>query len=716
MIPMRDTYDDQVSVMVNNISLYIGGVENGIDDRTSSSENFHGCISNIHLTKNDEISEILKEYSSDSQKFVQSESGKSIGLVNRCGAHFVDNAAGIVIGESQIGNSSWFMGGEWVSPEIKTSRYYAVVKEPVVKDTNMDDAVPTVAGLFLALVLVCCIIYLINISIKSKKRKKQQKALEDENEPLFNGDKKNYDEDNKGNYYEKCPDMKVTVQNEEKAPLMSKEAGEYVELVPPKTTPTHTETPTTTTTTTALIESPHPVDKVVVGEPEDLLTSEAPPKPQRQLMDESFEHEKSVLKAPGSQSSSDDETNVEKLPEIQVTEVTDGSENVVAVENSESGVPTSSPSESPMHVEDTTANDAPTPSVPEPQSDTNENSSNLEADTEVPASSSEKHPNNVVIESSEAIPEPAPETMPEIAPGTPDTAPVASEIAPEASELASEVTSEDVSKVAHEDPPLDVAAKTVVVSNTTENSMPPTDDMTENSSGVKDNSLPQLPTSSPPENQLDNNVHDISFSESEDKNMSTEPPVVLTDDKLKENSKTHEESDTPLPPPPPSIEVNGDTTEDKSISEEVSEPSKEDNNKADTQEVSLNGSKKELDSVVPEKKEGIDSTLEATEKFGSTPILDKDDSEDPVEKESDFKELNSPSPSCSLDKQVKRRSKKGIIVQGPSLKPVFLSGDMRSFNNPISYLGGPTIVYPNGDEEDKRRDSTTSLSSIVSID
>ncbi|KAK8744506.1 hypothetical protein OTU49_000844, partial [Cherax quadricarinatus] len=58
--------------------------------------------------------------------------------------------------------------------------------------------------------------------------------------------------------------------------------------------------------------------------------------------------------------------------------------------------------------------------------------------------------------------------------------------------------------------------------------------------------------------------------------------------------------------------------------------------------------------------------------------------------------------------------KKGRVVKGKKINPIFLSENVRTFSNPISYLGGPSIEYEEG--EGATRSRSESLTSVTSID
>lgn len=66
--------------------------------------------------------------------------------------------------------------------------------------------------------------------------------------------------------------------------------------------------------------------------------------------------------------------------------------------------------------------------------------------------------------------------------------------------------------------------------------------------------------------------------------------------------------------------------------------------------------------------------------------------------------------TAAITKGVQRRLKKGRIDKRKNVKPIFLSEDLRTFNNPISYLGGPNITYD--EDAASKRDSMISITSL----
>ncbi|KAK7082020.1 hypothetical protein SK128_004253 [Halocaridina rubra] len=82
-----------------------------------------------------------------------------------------------------------------------------------------------------------------------------------------------------------------------------------------------------------------------------------------------------------------------------------------------------------------------------------------------------------------------------------------------------------------------------------------------------------------------------------------------------------------------------------------------------------------------------------------------------------IEENDTPNMKSEEGQDIHRRLKKGRITSKESAKPIFLSENIRTFNNPISYLGGPTIEYDEGEGGSRsRNDSLTSLTSITSLD
>ncbi|XP_047491235.1 aspartic and glutamic acid-rich protein-like [Penaeus chinensis] len=60
----------------------------------------------------------------------------------------------------------------------------------------------------------------------------------------------------------------------------------------------------------------------------------------------------------------------------------------------------------------------------------------------------------------------------------------------------------------------------------------------------------------------------------------------------------------------------------------------------------------------------------------------------------------------------KRRTKRGRITKKRKASPIHLQGALRTFSNPISYLGGPNIEYEEVREGRERQDSVTSITSL----
>ncbi|XP_069996175.1 axotactin-like isoform X4 [Penaeus vannamei] len=60
----------------------------------------------------------------------------------------------------------------------------------------------------------------------------------------------------------------------------------------------------------------------------------------------------------------------------------------------------------------------------------------------------------------------------------------------------------------------------------------------------------------------------------------------------------------------------------------------------------------------------------------------------------------------------KKRAKRGRISKKKKASPIHLAGALRTFSNPISYLGGPTIEYEEVKEGRERQDSVTSITSL----
>ncbi|XP_042204036.1 uncharacterized protein LOC121853752 isoform X3 [Homarus americanus] len=87
---------------------------------------------------------------------------------------------------------------------------------------------------------------------------------------------------------------------------------------------------------------------------------------------------------------------------------------------------------------------------------------------------------------------------------------------------------------------------------------------------------------------------------------------------------------------------------------------------------------------------------------------DDDDDEEEEEEEGQREE------ATGKDRKVSRRLKKGHISRGKKLNPVYLSENLRNFNNPISYFGGPDIEYDEDSEGNRSR--TESLTSVTSLD
>lgn len=60
----------------------------------------------------------------------------------------------------------------------------------------------------------------------------------------------------------------------------------------------------------------------------------------------------------------------------------------------------------------------------------------------------------------------------------------------------------------------------------------------------------------------------------------------------------------------------------------------------------------------------------------------------------------------------KKRTKRGRITKKRKASPIHLAGALRTFSNPISYLGGPNIEYEEVREGRERQDSVTSITSL----
>ncbi|XP_063593453.1 axotactin-like isoform X3 [Penaeus indicus] len=60
----------------------------------------------------------------------------------------------------------------------------------------------------------------------------------------------------------------------------------------------------------------------------------------------------------------------------------------------------------------------------------------------------------------------------------------------------------------------------------------------------------------------------------------------------------------------------------------------------------------------------------------------------------------------------KKRTKRGRITKKRKASPIHLPGALRTFSNPISYLGGPNIEYEEVKEGRERQDSVTSITSL----
>ncbi|XP_064112749.1 axotactin-like isoform X4 [Macrobrachium nipponense] len=89
--------------------------------------------------------------------------------------------------------------------------------------------------------------------------------------------------------------------------------------------------------------------------------------------------------------------------------------------------------------------------------------------------------------------------------------------------------------------------------------------------------------------------------------------------------------------------------------------------------------------------------------------IGKDSEENPVKPG----EEGQPSGASATDREIDGRLKKGRITKGKKDSPIFLSENLRTFSNPISYLGGPTIEYDEDTREGRtRQDSLTSLTSL----
>lgn len=76
-------------------------------------------------------------------------------------------------------------------------------------------------------------------------------------------------------------------------------------------------------------------------------------------------------------------------------------------------------------------------------------------------------------------------------------------------------------------------------------------------------------------------------------------------------------------------------------------------------------------------------------------------------------EEGQPSGASAADGEIDGRLRKGRITKGKKDSPIFLSENLRTFSNPISYLGGPTIEYDEETREGRvRQDSLTSITSL----
>lgn len=114
--------------------------------------------------------------------------------------------------------------------------------------------------------------------------------------------------------------------------------------------------------------------------------------------------------------------------------------------------------------------------------------------------------------------------------------------------------------------------------------------------------------------------------------------------------------------------------------------------------------KEEGDTDVDEEESG--SSSESEDEGKDEKDIEKDDRKTPAE------EAGKQAGGETQEEGPKRRTKRGRITKKKKASPIHLSGALRTFSNPISYLGGPNIEYEEVKEGRERQDSVTSITSL----
>nr|XP_045615299.1 uncharacterized protein LOC123768669 isoform X4 [Procambarus clarkii] len=142
--------------------------------------------------------------------------------------------------------------------------------------------------------------------------------------------------------------------------------------------------------------------------------------------------------------------------------------------------------------------------------------------------------------------------------------------------------------------------------------------------------------------------------------------------------------------------------------------SERDESDKETEAISMPSRRKENPSSEKESEKEINYQNVADDKFSEDRESSQEHKEKEKGKEDDRgQEEEEESGNAPEKKTASNRSNKGHIVRGKKLNPVFLADNLRTFSNPISYLGGPSIEYEEGGQGSRSRsESLTSTSSL----
>ncbi|XP_068217367.1 axotactin-like isoform X2 [Palaemon carinicauda] len=216
--PMKNVYVSETQVKATPTSLYLGGIESGVDDRMMQYKEFHGCISNVKISTPKEEYYPLRQYSDGDLHLDK----KGIPRQGQCAGFGIKGFSfPMLVGQAMSMDSSSVMGSNWgyQRPEKIPIATVAQVKGHPERDTVFDNVVPTVAGIVLGATLIIVVFLLLRQYLKKKKEQKNKEAnKEEDKKPIYNGR-------NAKNYYEPRKYSKVVSDNQESVPLKSAPDG-----------------------------------------------------------------------------------------------------------------------------------------------------------------------------------------------------------------------------------------------------------------------------------------------------------------------------------------------------------------------------------------------------------------------------------------------------------------------------------------------------------